>query len=309
MLHLGRRRLGLSIDRGWVTAVLVEEKKGTILLKGCEKRPLTAVWKKPEDELVRKEEPGGQIGLEQTLREMFVTLEVKEKALGVALPDPLATVSFVDIPGTAGGHKETEQMIRWRLKNKVPYDINEARLAYQLLDSNKGEEKKLLVLSVPEAVISPLETYLGHLSIKPRQIGIASFLLSNLLARIIEPLPDLALVFVLGDYFTVMVFQGPKLAFYRSKLVVSGSDDQVPSIYTTFLYYNRANPKTRIKKVFLFSTAEAPEGQRETLAEALQSEVELLDLTQALELDRDSPVQWDRLETLAPAVAAALSWE
>lgn len=309
MFRLGRTRLGLSVNRGWVTVVLVEEKKGTILLKGCEKRPLVGPWEESGEELARKKELEDQFGAEQVFKEMFLALDVKEKDLGVALPDPLATVSFVELPSTAGGHKETEQMIRWRLKNKVPYDINEARLAYQILNRNKETEKKLLVLTVPEAVISPLETYLGRLSIKPKQIGIASFLLSNLFSRIIEPLPDLALIFTFGDYFTVMVFQGPKLAFYRSKLVVSGGEDQLPSIYTTFLYYNRLNPKTRIKKVFLFSTAEAPEEQRETLAEALQAEVELLDMAQALELDRDSPLKWDRLETLGPAVAAALSWE
>src|SRR3990172_2817047 len=103
MFRLGRTRLGLSVNRGWVTAVLVEEKKGTILLKGCGKKEL-------ED----------QSGAEQVFKEMFLALDVKEKDLGVALPDPLATVSFVELPSTAGGHKETEQMIRWRLKSKVP---------------------------------------------------------------------------------------------------------------------------------------------------------------------------------------------
>ena len=292
-----RRKIGLSIDRGLATALELEEKRGGVIVKNFQRRDLPPAW---EEEASL----GGEI-VKAALKDILAQFQGIDVRL--ALADPMANLSLLELKGLPSGKRETERLIRWRLKGSLPYDVNRARIAFQFINQGKqGGERKALVLSVPDPLVSPLEDGILALSRRVRKISITSLYLNNiLLSSIHNPPADFALVFILDNHFTVIIYCSSRPEFYRCKQSVGAISDLIPNIYTTFLYFYRNNPKVRIERVFLFSVLDNPEDQGELLKEALQTEIEVPDIFRSVKVEA-GPSGKAAPEEMTPALAAAL---
>lgn len=305
MFSLSKRRVGLAIERSSITLVKLEGRRGRFVLKGCERRPFSFTLE-GESEQEAKALAHGDL-LTEVMGEMFQTLNVKGAEVGLALPDPMVHLSFVELKGGKRTKGDEEQQIRFRLRKALPYDISQARIAFQMIDEKgQGNGSRALVISLPEAAVSSYERSFESLSLKPKTISMTSIMLNNLFRQSMEPALESACLYLLGDYFSVLIFEGSSPTFFRTKQTAAG-DDLIPNIYATFLYYYRLNPKVRLKKVHVFSALGPLEEQDSLLGQALDAEIVTLDVTQALKLEPGPAIAPGLLEPLGPALAAALN--
>ncbi len=87
----------------------------------------------------------------------------------LALPDLTCRIGFQDFDELQGKPSETRQLLSWRLKDRLPFPAQEARIDYQALPSRE-KESRLLYLVAREAVITQYETLLAKGGLDPIRV-------------------------------------------------------------------------------------------------------------------------------------------
>jgi type IV pilus assembly protein PilM len=119
------------------------------------------------------------------LKTAFAKAEIKTARLSLALPDASAKVSLHSLDTFPANENEKLQLLRWRLKKTVPFNIEEAHIAS--VDYKHPEGKHLvLTVCVHREVLAQYEEAFQKLGIHAGYICLSSFAAFELLARI-EP--------------------------------------------------------------------------------------------------------------------------
>jgi type IV pilus assembly protein PilM len=88
--------------------------------------------------------------------------------MSVVIPDESSRIAFVTVESLAGKAQDREAFIRWKLKKSVPFDVDTAQLAYQVLGPHEGPEGKgfdVIVALSPRAIVQEYEDLLEKLDI------------------------------------------------------------------------------------------------------------------------------------------------
>jgi hypothetical protein len=98
----------------------------------------------------------------------------------LALPDLTCRVGRQDFEELKGTSADIRELLRWRLKDRLPFPAHEARIDYQPLPS-QGNGTRLLYLLAREAVIAQYEALLLRVGLEPiriitRGVALARFL-------------------------------------------------------------------------------------------------------------------------------------
>jgi hypothetical protein len=96
----------------------------------------------------------------------------------LVLPDPVARLALVpasELPSR--GARETEELLRFRLKKTVPFEIREARLAWTRAGARGGDP--LLVAMVRAAVLDEYEGACRDVGLQPGIVELAALALSS----------------------------------------------------------------------------------------------------------------------------------
>ncbi|MFQ5848659.1 MAG: type IV pilus biogenesis protein PilM [Candidatus Methylomirabilales bacterium] len=99
----------------------------------------------------------------------------------LTLPDLSCRIGFQDFEELGGTPAEMRQLLSWRLKDRLPFPIQEARLDYQPVPS-PGNGTRLLYLLTREAIVAQYETVLATVGLEPVRIitrGVALYRLSQ----------------------------------------------------------------------------------------------------------------------------------
>jgi len=90
-------------------------------------------------------------GFRRTLRSVLEKSGVVEGArVGLVLPDPVARVALLPAGEVAGrGRAQVEELIRFRLRKSVPFDIREARLAFTSAGARATEAVMVVAIHMP----------------------------------------------------------------------------------------------------------------------------------------------------------------
>jgi type IV pilus assembly protein PilM len=109
--------------------------------------------------------------------------EIKSQRISVAIPDASARVAIHHLDMLSGNENEKQQLLRWRLKKTVPFNIEEAHLSYL---EHKGANGKYTVLTVciHKQVLAQYEDVFQKLGIHAGYISLSSFAAFELLTRI-----------------------------------------------------------------------------------------------------------------------------
>ncbi len=100
-----------------------------------------------------------------------------EASVGLVLPDPVVRVSLLPLAELSGGPRaEFEEMVRFRLKKALPFDVREARLA-TLVPRGAGGGTAL-VAAIFRPVLEGYEDALASLGLHPGLIEVACLALS-----------------------------------------------------------------------------------------------------------------------------------
>jgi Tfp pilus assembly PilM family ATPase len=146
------------------------------------------------------------------------------RRVGVALPDYVSRVSILDFDALPGNSRETEQMLRWRLKKVLPFEIEQAALRYQYLGkffAEDGDKHRFLVSLVKADILAQYEEALKEAGLRPEVIEISTFAVWNLFHDHVlgesGGTEGFALLNISGGKLTVMVFDRGVPRFLRLK--------------------------------------------------------------------------------------------
>ena len=234
--------------------------------------------------------------------------------INVALPDHVSRVSILEFDSLQGKKDEVEQMLRWRLKKLLPFDVEQAAMRYQYLgefQSNDKDQHRFLVSIIKSDILSQYELAFREAGLKPLAIDLSSFCVWNLyedfIAKDSGGLNCFAVMMLAGGKLTVMVFERGVPHFFRLK-DMGGFDGEENGMAVTRIlrelnasltFYRENYGDSPVEKVYM--TADDPDRIKLISEEVGKNSIlktTVLDL--GLVLDR-----WGAKEHSSPAFGAA----
>src|SRR5207249_2578466 len=112
---------------------------------------------------------------------LIVRAGFKGHEIGVVIPDDAARISFITAESLPGSYEEQSAFIRWKLKKTVPFEVDTAQIAFNVMGTrttgdNKGTD--LMVTLSPRAVIEEYERLMAAMDCE------AGFIIPSTLAAL-----------------------------------------------------------------------------------------------------------------------------
>jgi type IV pilus assembly protein PilM len=157
--------------------------------------------------------------------------------MSVVIPDESSRITFVTVENLAGKAEDRDAFIRWKLKKSVPFDVDTAQLAYQILGPHEGPEGKgfdVIVALSPRAIVQEYEDLLEKLDIHagyivPSGVAVMDLHPAGAGARA----EDVLFVKIAPDSVATTIFQKHRPRFYRRVTDMPLYD----AVYPTMMYY------------------------------------------------------------------------
>jgi len=245
-------------------------------------------------------------GFVAALKEAHLRLLTKEHSVCVSLPDAVGRVVLLELEARFKNREEGLDVIRWKLKKSLPFDISTVHLDYQTLEEKENGAVSLLVSLISRPVVTQYEELLIEAGLEPKLIDFTSFNLYRLFAPRLDMAEDGAFVTYYQGAMTVLIFHAGVLSFYRTKEGVADVQNLFREVNSSFLVYGDRFPGQAVGEVLCMAPPSDAEAFRALVAEASGLEPVLLDLErmvlQAPTLGVDRP----SLHALAGSLGAAL---
>ena len=240
------------------------------------------------------------------VREAHLRLLTRERSVSLSLPDATGRVVLLDLEARFKSREEGLDIIRWKLKKSLPFDVSSVHLDYQTLEERENGSVSLLVSLISRPVVAQYEELLIEAGLEPKYIDFTSFNLYRLFAQRLELSEHCALVSYYAGAMTVLIFQGGVLSFYRSKEVAGDGQNLYREVNSSFLVYGDRHPGQAVTEVFCLAGVDDAEAFRSLVAEASGLEPVLLDLARVVSLAPGAGLGAAALQALAGSLGAAL---
>ena len=158
--------------------------------------------------------------------------------VSVVIPDDSCRIALVTAESLAGKEEDREAFLRWKLKKSVPFDVDSAQIAYEVLGPHEGTGGKgvdVLVALSPRSIVQEYEELLEKLDIHAGCVVPSTIAVMNL-----RPSPpagsrpeDALFVKVAPDSIATTIFQDNRARFYRRVAEMPLYD----AVYPTMMYY------------------------------------------------------------------------
>lgn len=245
-------------------------------------------------------------GFVTALREAHLRLLTKERSICVSLPDAVGRVVLLDLEARFKNREEGIDVIRWKLKKSLPFDIGAVQLDYQTLEEKESGAVSLLVSLISRPVVQQYEELIIEAGLEPKLIDFTSFNLYRLFSPRLDLSEDGAFVTFYQGAMTVLIFNGGVLSFYRTKEGVGDVQNLFREVNSSFLVYGDQNPGQTVSEVFCAAAPADAESFRALVAEASGLEPVLLDLERMVRQAPNLGLERPGLHALAGALGAAL---
>jgi type IV pilus assembly protein PilM len=160
-------------------------------------------------------------GLGRTLGTLTSESSVEIRRIGLVLPDIVARVQLLEQESLPARRKEALGLIRWKLRRGLPFPPEEAHLDYLFLPSSNGAPASTLAAVMRRRVLDEYEAFARRLGTRPAAVTLESLALqalyAPLAAREIEAGQDWGLLTSGSWGFTLLLFRGQRLLFWRTK--------------------------------------------------------------------------------------------
>lgn len=223
--------------------------------------------------------------------------------ISLALPDTVSrafVLEFQDVPSRAD---QVSELIRWRLKKSVPFELSEARLSWQSLGKTEDGREQLLIAVAPAEGLRVFEQLFASLGVRVGLIDLASLGTVNAL-RVdgrfdADAQMDTALLSATRNYFSLIIQSAGNLVFYRAKNYhVQGGYQGEESLRvvgrelkTSLSYYEEHLLGRGIKKLRVRVVGIDEEGVLDVANGSGCGEVSLASIHQAVPEFRDLPAE------------------
>jgi len=172
-------------------------------------------------------------GVFEFLKELMSETGFKGHEIGVVIPDDSARISFITAETLPVSEEERTAFIRWKLKKTVPFEIDTAQIAYNVMGARSSGDNKgtdLLVTLSPRSVIEEYEQLMEELGYEAGFVIPSSLAALNLYA---VPAGDVLFLKIAPGCIATTIFRNGQAEFYRKVAETPLFD----AIYPTLMYY------------------------------------------------------------------------
>lgn len=259
---------------------------------------------------------------EETLTELIAQLKLKNKLVNVAIGGEAVIVRLITVPKMS--REELRSSLRFEAEKFIPFDIKEVELQTQILDDNlKDNKMKVLLVAVKNKDIETMVNLVIKSGLNPRVIDVESFALYNayevnhlnvkescLLLNIGEKFSNINIieegtmnfsrdVLIGGNNFTHQLMKTFSLQYSEAEKLKMEPKDKSVEVFGTFetvllnlkdeiassLDYFESQSQKKVTKIYLSGGSASLAGLSEFLKENFEVEVEMWDVTAAMEKD------------------------
>lgn len=219
--------------------------------------------------------------------------------VGLVLPDPVARVALLPAAEVTGhGRTQLEELIRFRLRKSVPFDIREARLAFSAEGARTTDS--VLVVAIHRPVLEGYEQACRAVGLEPGLVELSGLALLGADVPA-SPMADRLLVNWDEGYVTILLARGEWPLLVRT---LTGEPARQPQqvareVEHTALYYRERLGGPGLMQAAVRSAALPAEQAAELLGRALQMTATILEPWRPLAIDLPAPLS----QALAGAAA------
>ena len=190
--------------------------------------------------------------------------------VALVLPDPVARLTLLPAEGLKGRRAEVEELIRFRLRKVVPFDVRQARVA--AVPAAPGQ---LLVAAILESVLNEFEAACASLGLHAGRVELAG----PALLPWVAPAGDRLLVNWDADYVSLLLLRDGAPILVRTLVgeAIASGDQVAREASNTLLYYRERLGGGSLAGVSVRLAGASPEPALAALAEALGSVPERID--------------------------------
>lgn len=243
----GRKSLGVEINPAGITCALLSGSAASPQLERVSYAPMASGAVR-----VSLREPNivDPLAFCDAVRAAYNLLLHSGSRLSVSLPDSTGRVMMLDVEGRFKSRSEGLDIIRWKLKKSIPFEIADTHLDYQQLRVRENGDMVLMVALVSRAVIGQYEELLVSAGFSPAKIDFNSFNLYRAFESRLAPQDDYALISFYDGTLSIQIFAEGVLEFQRAKELSrsSGVDSRVfMEINSSLMVYRDRYPDREIK--------------------------------------------------------------
>jgi len=255
-------------------------------------------------------------GLKSALARAVESAGIRAGKASLLLPDSLARVWLLQLPEVPRGAQQTLELIRWKIKRSVSFRVEDAVISYQVLSRPTGNDPAVLLVGLLQGpVVHSYERVFADAGFKIGLVDLCSFNLFNAYRSWIEKdgvtEGDFAVVNATDSYFTLMIFRGGNLIFYRCKTHQEGEGASPEErertfrreLATSLSYYTEKLKGVRPAKTYARVFDPALPAWHETLETVGYGTVETIDPAKYVLLPDEMDAR--TAAGLAPALGAA----
>lgn len=301
-----RKSIGVSLTSSGVAFALVGGSASAPRLDGVSSRPLSTGTMRPSFREPNILNPQGFV---MALREARNNLPCRGKSVSVSLPDSVGRVMMLDMEGRFKTRSEGLDLIRWKLKKKLPFDTSDIHLDFQQIMTRENGDMVLLVALVLRPVLKQYEEMLESAGMLATRIDFNSFNLCNIFERRMAARDNFALVSYFESSLGIMFFSDGRPEFVRSKLLPPEESiyERVhKEIRCTFLSYKEHFPEREARNVFCFSPPSMAKSFCGVASDAAGCDPIMLDTKSVVQAGEGTSDEPEFLFPFTAAIGAAL---
>ncbi len=294
-----------------VVLVRLKRRRGLPSLDAAEVRPFSQPLPGPS---ISRPTLDGQDEVSARIREAFEASGTRPGKVSLVLPDSMAKVTLLQLPERPASRKQLSEMVRFKLRKAVPFKVEDAAIAYQLLPS-EGNGGSVLVAVMLRTIVEQYERLLEGVGARPGLVSLCTPNLFNLFRQSLgggaDASTDVAFLNCAQTYFSLLIVRGERLIFYRCKSSIGEDAASVPDgmmsreLATSFSYYQEKLAGQTIRTAYV-RTVSRPFDDIRVLLERLGVErVEGIDLPSFVAIPERMSLDPAVAHKIAPAVGAA----
>ena len=253
------------------------------------------------------------------VRAALAKAEIKSNRISVAIPDASVKVTIHHLDKLPGNESERQQLLKWRLKKTIPFNVEDFQLAY-LQQSAESGGSLVLTVNVHKEVQAQFESLFQSLGMHAGYITPSSFAAFELLSRLNGQSPCKSLLFLKAGWggITAVMSHQNAIAFFRhvgaaeaslhasaTPLPMDSAEELYNEIHPCLMYYQDKLEETGVQRIFVLCPQDLDKSRLKWLSEKTGRIVVNFDPLQALGPQLNS-IQQSQKNSLASALGLAL---
>lgn len=239
---------GLDISGDSVKIARIEKGKNSFRLISCHSLPL------PQDTIKFSFKTKNIINpdlLREIINKALGQIDGVVSVVGLSIPNEITKILIQEYKNLPESKQEIKKIIAWKTEESLHISARNTKISYDLIKSDKGGVKPVLITVGNKDVIKDFELCLKKLKIFPKVIRPAGI---NQLNFFITRLPLKGTIAYLGlfeYFFTFFVFEDAKLTFYHGIRRGFSNLHFFQDIDMVMLQYLKGNPGMKIEKLYV----------------------------------------------------------